>query len=347
MKILISSDGIHAHYFQRMAWANAFRACGFNVAIWDCKKIPAFDAFDSFEPDIFMGQSYNLNDSILKCIYERPHLKVALRSGDWGDNDELTDKSKDRILFCSELEKRVLEKLKSETGKPDFVHIHYSQEAIQNTHNRFADIGINVESLMMCADTFVYSGAKQQETLKCDIGFVGGYWPYKGVVINEYLFPLLQNIGEFNVKIFGNQPWPANQYCGLIGDNDVKNLFASATVCPNLSEPHAQRLGIDVNERIFKILLAGGFCVSDYVESYKIFNGGIVMCKTPKDFQDTVRHYINNPQERKQIISIGQNIVKRNHTGFHRIANIMYGFGLKQHADNILKHYRNYIENEK
>ena len=27
------------------------------------------------------------------------------------------------------------------------------------------------------------------------------------------------------MKIFGNQVWPVNQYCGLIDDNDVKNLF--------------------------------------------------------------------------------------------------------------------------
>lgn len=347
MKILISSDGIHAHYFQRMAWANAFRACGFDVAIWDCKRVPAFDAFDSFNPDIFMGQSYNLNDSVVKCIYERPHLKVALRSGDWGSNDELVDKSTDRILFCSDAEKSILKKLKDETGKPDFVHIHYSNEAIKKTHNKFAEIGIRTESIMMCADTFVYSGAKFDERLSCDIGFVGGYWPYKGIIINEYLFPLLNNIGEYNIKIFGNQPWPVNQYCGLIGDSDVKNLFASATICPNLSEPHAHKFGIDVNERIFKILFAGGFCVSDYVESYKIFGNGIVMCKTPEEFREKILYYINNRDQRDHIIKTGRHIVKNNHTGFHRIAKIMSAFGLDNHSSRILQIHKEYMNNEK
>jgi len=63
MKILISSDGKHAHYFQRMAWANAFSSIGFNVMLWDCKTVPAFDIFDTFEPDIFLGQSYNLDEA--------------------------------------------------------------------------------------------------------------------------------------------------------------------------------------------------------------------------------------------------------------------------------------------
>ena len=214
MKILISSDGRHAHYFQRMAWANAFVATGHQVMLWDCKTVPAFDMFDTFEPDVFLGQAYNLDEALIKCIYERPHLKIALRAGDWGDQEKEVDKSKHNILFCSKKEKELLKKLKDETGKPDFVHIHYSDADIKRTHNYFETIGIKPVSLMMCADTAVYGGAQVDEKLKCDIGFVGGYWPYKGQVIDRYLTPLLHPLDRYNVKIFGNQVWGVNQYCG-------------------------------------------------------------------------------------------------------------------------------------
>ena len=100
MKILISNDGTHAHFFQRMSWLNAFKSCGFTVGMWDCKNVPAFDVFDKFEPDIFLGQSYNLDEALIKCIYERPHLKVGLRAGDWGDHEKEIDKSKYNILFA-------------------------------------------------------------------------------------------------------------------------------------------------------------------------------------------------------------------------------------------------------
>lgn len=80
MKVMISSDGGHAHFFQRSAWANAFRACNIEAHLWDCKNVTAFDAFDTIEPDVFLGQSYNLDDATIKCIYERPHLKVGLRA---------------------------------------------------------------------------------------------------------------------------------------------------------------------------------------------------------------------------------------------------------------------------
>ena len=53
MKILISSDGMHAHYYQRASWLKAFTQCGIQTYLWDCKKIAAFDVFDTFEPDIF------------------------------------------------------------------------------------------------------------------------------------------------------------------------------------------------------------------------------------------------------------------------------------------------------
>ena len=47
MKVMISSDGPHAHLFQRTAWANAFNACGIQAELWDCKNVTAFDAFDT------------------------------------------------------------------------------------------------------------------------------------------------------------------------------------------------------------------------------------------------------------------------------------------------------------
>lgn len=337
MKVLIASDGIHAHFFERSAWVNAFNACGINALLWDCKKVPAFDIFDAYEPDVFLGQAYNLDAALVKCIYERPHLKVGLRAGDWGDQESSVDKSKYNILYCSSAEKQLLKKLKDETDKPDFVYIHYNEESLNITHNHFRSIGIEPKSVMMSADTIIYSNAQYDAKLDCDIAFVGGYWPYKGLVINRYLFPLMQDVRKYNIKIFGNQIWPANQYCGMIDDKEVKNLFVSAKICPNLSEPHAQQFGIDVNERIFKILFSGGFCISDYVDSYKLFGDGIVMAKSPEEFHQQIEYYLNHPSERNKIASIGKSIVKRHHTSFDRIAQIMMHFNMPHIASIIMK----------
>lgn len=337
MKILISSDGTHAHFYERMSWARAFNKCGHDVLVWDCKSYSAYDAFDKFEPDIFLGQSYNLNKSIINCIKERPYLKVGLRAGDWGDHEKIVDKKSFNILFCSKQEQEILKRLKDETGQPEFVHIHYPQDAVDITHNNFQSIGIKPVSIMMCADSIEYENAKYNENLSCDIGFVGGYWGYKGIVIDQYLTPLLFPIGKYKVKIFGNQRWDVNQYCGLISDENVKNLFVSAKICPNLSEPHAHVYGFDVNERIFKILYAGGFCIADNVEAYKMFGNGIVISENPNDFKEKIDYYLNKEDERKSISKAGQKFVKENHTGYHRVAQIMNLFGYKNLANKILQ----------
>ena len=337
MKVLISSDGTHAHFYQRKAWMNAFSACGIATGFWDCKNVTAFDAFDGFEPDIFLGQSYNLTPSLLKCIYERPHLKIGLRAGDWGSYQY---GSEDRVLHCSPQEIDILGKLKEQTGQPNFVHIHYPEDAIEKTHNNFTNIGIEPISLMMCADSVDYGNAVVEEDLKCDIGFVGGFWPYKGQVIAPYLFPLLYPVGKYKVKIFGNQPWNVNQFCGLISDERVKNLFASAKICPNLSEPHAQRHGFDINERIFKVLYAGGFCISDNVKGYEAFGDGIVVTNSPEEFAEKVEYYCHNDDERLKIAQTGQQIVAENHTGFHRVAQILSQFGYEDLSNKILGSYK-------
>ena len=340
MRILISSDGIHAHYYQRMAWANAFSSMGFQVHVWDINKTNPFDMFDLFQPDVFLGQAYNLNKSLVRCIEERPHLKVGLRAGDWGSQTKEIDASRFNILTANLKEIKMLEELKRRTGKPDFVHIHYPEWAVKRTHNLYKNIGINPISLMMCADVLEYSEAKFDASLECDLGFVGGYWPYKGQVIDRYLMPLLHPVGKYRAKIFGNQPWPANQYCGLIDDNKVKDLFVSAKICPNLSEPHAQEYGIDVNERIFKILYSGGFCISDSVEGYKTtFGDSVVYAESPEDFKEKIDFYLNNPAERIEIAKRGQDHVKKNHTCFHRVATILKELGVDDLSLQVLQAY--------
>ena len=49
-----------------------------------------------------MGQTYNLSDAIIKCIKERPHMKVVMRASDWGQLNESIDREKYPILKASE-----------------------------------------------------------------------------------------------------------------------------------------------------------------------------------------------------------------------------------------------------
>jgi hypothetical protein len=346
MKILISSDGPHAHSYIRTSWGKVFANLGHQVRMWEISRESAFDAFDEFEPDIFMGQTYNLNDAVFKCIKERPHMKVVLRASDWGDMQDNIDLNKYPILVAQEEEKRLLEKLKKQTGKPDFVHNHYHDNWISQTHGKWNDIGIRPVSLMHAADIFDFYPQQAVSLLKCDIGFIGGYWPYKAINLDKYLVNLCTPVGKYNIKIFGSSSWPVCQHLGKIDNNNVGALFSSATVCPNISEPHSQDFGYDIIERPFKILMSGGFCVSDYVESMvnDVFtNDEIVFAKTPEEFKQLIDFYIKYPEKRMKHIKAGYELVAQNHTYFHRVAKIFSELGLKQDAalceETLMKHF--------
>tara|TARA_R110002020_G_scaffold18912_2_gene65303 strand:- start:614 stop:1660 length:1047 start_codon:yes stop_codon:yes gene_type:complete len=340
MKILISSDGPHAHYYIRMSWAKVFSAMGHDVQLWHKDEKPAFDIFDEFEPDLFMGQTYNLDNALFKCIKCRPHMKVVMRASDWGDIQKDIDLKKYPILVAQEKEKKLLERLKEETGKPDFVHNHYHENWIKHTHNKWKNIGIKPISLIHAADVFDFYLRPPIETLSCDIGFVGGYWPYKAVNLDKYLVSLCHPVGEYKIKIFGSSSWPVVQYLGRIAPENVGALFASATISPNISEPHSQDFGYDIIERPFKILMSGGFCISDYVESMAndVFtNDEIVFAKTVKEFKTLIDYYIKNPEKRLKHIQSGYESVVQNHTYFHRVSKILSELGMDTEANKCME----------
>jgi len=338
MKILIANDGYHAHYFERLSWANAFNSDPENQCYVYDNKLPAFDVFKRVEPDIFIGQLYNLDRATLKCIEQRPHMKVALRAGEY--NTQYNDPN---ILSVTDEQVNLVEDLRERTGKPDFIYTHYTQEDILRTHYGFQLLGYKLVGIPMSADLHTYGSPEPNPALECDIGFVGGYWPYKGRVINEYLTPLCFE-EKYNIKIFGNQPWPhISQYCGTISDQEVASLFVSAKICPNLSEPHAHTYGIDVNERAFKVLAAGGFCIMDNVlAAIKMLGDGAIFANDAKDFRAQIDYYMSKPKERAEIAAIGRKRVWTYHSNFNRAISFFENFDEPQAAERMKQIHNDY-----
>ena len=74
-----------------------------------------------------------------------------------------------------------------------------------------------------------------------------------------------------------------------------------------------------------------------------MFGDGIVTADSPEDFSDKVNHYLDNPLERQSITLKGHNCVKQNHTGFHRIAQILKELGFETVASDVLSKYKESI----
>ena len=350
MKIMIASDGPHAHFYIRSGWAKVFRALGHEAVLWDIATKSSFDAFDEFEPDIFIGQTYNIERGVFECIKERPNLKVVLRASDWGDlqKDSKIDLEKYPILVAREDEKKILEKLKEETGTPHFVYNHYHQRWLDRTHNKWRDIGIEPVSMIHAADVFEYANSFEDSQLKSDVSFVGGYWPYKAQSLDRYILKLCHPVGKYNIKIYGSQSWPVIQYAGRISGDREKNVYRSATISPNISEPHSQIFGYDVIERPFKVLMSGGFCISDYVESMAkdIFNGGeIPFATSPEEFEELVQHFLRHPDKRLPYMRNGYNTVIEKHTYFHRVSRIFKRLGMNEESKRCMSLLKDILGN--
>lgn len=343
MKILIANDGPTAFYYIRTGIARAFSAAGHEVVIWDVNQKPANDAFDEMEPDLFLGQTYNTTRSVAQAIQERPQMKVIMKAGDWGPLGDSIPKDEFGVLMASETEKDMILRLYEETGKPDYLHIYYHPLFVKDTHGGWMENGIPVYSHMLAADVFDYTNGQEMEEFKSDLAFVGGYWPYKAQNIDKYLIPLCHDY-NYTVKIFGNGHWPVPQYCGYAPTPLVKHILKSATICPQLHEPHSTVYGFDMSERTFKLLANKCFCVSDYVTGLEYLFGNddefLVLTKSPEEFKDRVDYFLKYPDDRLNIIERGYNKVMSEHTYFHRAADIFKNLNMSYEADNLMFVYQ-------
>ena len=188
---------------------------------------------------------------------------------------------------------------------------------------------------MNAADIFTFTNGQVLPEFKCDIAFTGGYWPYKAQVLDKYLMPICKE-DVYNIKIFGNSKWPTKCYCGFVPDWCIRHAFKSATICPNLHEPHSQVFGYDIIERPFKLLSNKCFVVSDNVSGLKqLIPDGIVYADNPEAFREIIEHYIRNPEDREKYIKNGYDNVMENHTYFHRIHEMFMRLNMLEEASNV------------
>jgi hypothetical protein len=333
--------------FVRRGWGRVFKACGHDFRFWDPRRKSAFDAFHEFPPDVFIGTTYGVDSAVDKCVRARPGVRVALFASAWGDLTDGLDRERYPIVYVTDAEKRRLEKLKRETGRPDFVFIHVTQKYLEPTMGGWRSVGIEPVGILNAADTFEYLGGKFRQELACDVGFCGGYWGYKSRNLRTHILPLCPPTTPLRVKIFGNSPWPTACYLGAIDDSDVKDLFVSAAVCPNVSEPHSTDPGCgwDVIERVFKVPAAGGFLVSDHVDELReIFSEDEVPTESsPELFRGMVNHFVNNPGERAPFAEKARRKVLSGHTYFDRVAQMLGAFGMAEEASAVLRNKASFV----
>ncbi len=202
--------------------------------------------------------------------------------------------------------------------QPDFVFCYCSQAFIDDYYGFYTSKhGIPVVPMPTAADITIYYPRPVESRFKCDIGWVGGYWPYKAIMLDRYLKPLFGH----NCQIYGwGNTWRNSR---VIDDNDVPALFSTAKICPSVSESHSVPHPVDVPERLFKVPASGGFTIHTPSPAIPDFFGDVVpMAKDVHHWKDLVGYYLSHDNERIALAKKQYEAVTAKHTYFDRCMGI-------------------------
>lgn len=326
LNILCCNPNGGAFLYITRGWENAFKTLGHNFERWDGSD----QQLKKFKPNIYLGCS-GWPQKFPKWARDTFKTKIGIHVNPWGSV----------VLKALPGEPDINEKPNTinwvREQKPDFLYCYGLKDDIQKMWNKWEANVAPVVPMPCAGDAVAHYRIAKDPNYYCEIGFVGGYWPYKALNINKYLMPVLN---QKNAKIYGWGGWKHPKYKGTINDQNVNKLFATATICPSIVEPHTTRYGIDIPERMFKIPLAGGFTVCDpcaglerYV-SPKIFP----IAKNPKDYADLIDYYLKNDDMRIRLKVEQTKAILKDHTYFTRIQGFLKFSGYDGEAKESQKH---------
>lgn len=319
MKFLCAHEEMASHFIYG-GLGEALRDLGHTFGFWRPTQLPAIPVFDEYKPDVFIGQAYNLDKPLIKALNRHPEVKVVLKVGIWGSLGDIIDTAQYPVLMKSDKELEAVSQLHDPSSIIYFNYCHGKriEDIIGHWSRTYAG---KLWGFLPAANTKIYYPTTPDDSLKSDFAFIGGYWPYKAQNLNKYIIPLCHPVGKYNIKIFGNQTWPVPQYMGLITDEMVAKLLCSATICPNIHEPHSNQYGFDVVARLFNICACKGFCITDEVASITediFLDNEVISIGTPREFREKSAYFLAHPDERIPYMEKAYSTVMKHHTYLNR-----------------------------
>jgi hypothetical protein len=179
-------------------------------------------------------------------------------------------------------------------------------------------------------DTFLFPSGDPSPALACDVAFVGDYREDKQTLLDAWIEPLA---GWVNLKIFGREPWPYNDYLGPVDDETLASIYRSAKLCVNVSSETKRP-----SERVYQILGSGAACVSNQIACG---NFPIVVSFSPEDFLNEVTGLIRKSSAGTRRINemkrIGREAVLGEHTYFDRVGEMFLEIGQFKEAEKVAR----------
>lgn len=267
---------------------------GYATSIMYPKQSPYFDLFHEKTPDLVFVHSSDLSSGLVKCLLRYPTTKLVLFTQNWNPKLELPDSQKHYIEL---LKNRIV------CG-----FAPYPTEVLDETHSSwFPNFGFNIISLPYGVNTEVYHHDNfPAKIIRPDITYIGTYKPK--------CFHVLTSGAN---KVYGYGTWPRIEHLGYLSNpSTYRKIVRESEI--NLNFFSSKFI---LNDRPFKILACGGFCLS---EKHKYLDQTIYPQFDGKEERDEkMQLFKNNPDEREHWIHKGMLDVYTQHTYYHRLRNVM------------------------
>ncbi|MCL5997264.1 MAG: glycosyltransferase [Chloroflexi bacterium] len=212
------------------------------------------------------------------------------------------------------------------SGEPALVFTISPQGSFEYYGN-WANNGAHLVSLPLACDTALYrpDTPDYPEFAGVQMAFVGGYWPYKARQFDRYLKPY-----QDRLTVFGYTPWPYAGYGGRLPDHKEPSLYRQARLSPTINEPQIEVMGIDLNERVFKVLGSGGMTVTDVAPGYREWFSAdeLLVPGSEAEYHDMVRQVLSDEGMNSIYRRKGYAAVMARHTYAHRAQVVLDYLGL-------------------
>ena len=295
----------NAATMSRMGWCHGFEALGIPyqlVSVFDLERtLPTLP-----NPICWIaGSDYvYLDRANFRCLERHPHA-VLVSTAFQGDAEYFRRNGFPQQSWPSRLRDRI------RTSRPRFFFT-MSGESRFGYYEGWHDASTPLVSLPLACDTQRYgSPAPAPELDPVDMAFVGGFWPYKGRQFDRYLKPFADRL-----DVFGYSAWPYGRFRGQLPEDKEGSLYAQAQLSPVINEPHVCAMGVDINERVFKVLGAGGLAITDATPGYREWFAAdeLLVPDSLGDYCDLVQAALADPQRYAAQRERGRQAVLARHT---------------------------------
>jgi hypothetical protein len=290
------------------------------------------DVFNSFKPIIYIADCRRRFE-VPKYLNER-QCKIIMGVDQLPGNGEnplcnsLAEQGyiadKDQIAWVNQV-------------KPDVLFSCASQHAVDIGWRGWQQLGFNVISVPLAGNPFrFYDNGTAFDIRSIDVGYIGGFWPYKAPGLFSYIMPALTYC---KVKVVG-EGWPLTVVSPFYNSKACCDFWNDTKIAPAVHEPNVRYnpngfKGGELAERVYNTALCGCFVISDCPDSLEQILGDdakyFPASYSIDEFHYLVRQALENPEESTIKMRNQSAVIRSGHTYNHRILKIIKALGCEEY----------------